>query len=151
MNFSLQYAVCAALYIAIYFTQYFISIIFYERFVRNPMQQFVDLCSIVNNSVFILEYSYYGFYIHGRSVHGFSDTDLLTLINNLKNEENQLCAHRGLVPGTTEQSFIISITESFRTVYENFYTGKSFVSLSHSLSLILIIFICIYIYMYNML
>ncbi|KAK2576307.1 hypothetical protein KPH14_005671 [Odynerus spinipes] len=125
INFSLQYAVCAVVYITIYFMQYLTSILFYERFIRNQMQQFVDLCSIVNISVFILEYSYYGFYIHGRSVHGFSDTDLFTLINNLKSEENQLCAHRGLVPGTTEQNFVISITQTFRRTYERFYTGQS--------------------------
>ncbi|KAI4498288.1 hypothetical protein M0802_006774 [Mischocyttarus mexicanus] len=128
MNFSLQYAVCAIVYITIYFIQYLISIIFYERFIKNQMQQFVDLCSIANISVFILEYNYYGFYIHGRSVHGFSDTDLFTLINNLKNEENQLCAHRGLVPGTIEQNFVVSVTPTFRTFYEKFYTEKNFIT-----------------------
>nr|KAF7419794.1 hypothetical protein H0235_010091 [Vespula pensylvanica] len=132
MNFSLQYAVCAIVYITIYFIQYLTSIIFYERFIKDQMQQFVDLCSIANISVFILEYNYYGFYIHGRSVHGFSDTDLFTLINNLKNEENQLCAHRGLVPGTIEQNFIVSVTETFRTFYEKFYTEKNFVNSSQS-------------------
>ncbi|KAL2715557.1 meckelin [Vespula squamosa] len=111
---------------------YLISIIFYERFIKDQMQQFVDLCSIANISVFILEYNYYGFYIHGRSVHGFSDTDLFTLINNLKNEENQLCAHRGLVPGTIEQNFIVSVTQTFRIFYEKFYTEKNFVNSSPS-------------------
>ncbi|XP_035737901.1 meckelin-like isoform X1 [Vespa mandarinia] len=132
INFSLQYAVCAIVYITIYFIQYLTSIIFYERFIKDQMQQFIDLCSIANISVFILEYNYYGFYIHGRSVHGFSDTDLFTLINNLKNEENQLCAHRGLVPGTIEQNFIISVTQTFRTFYEKFYTEKNFVNSSQS-------------------
>ena len=38
----------------------------YERFVEDKMQQFVDLCSIANISVFILYERNYGYYIHGR-------------------------------------------------------------------------------------
>lgn len=53
-----------------------------------------------------------------RSVHGFADTDLPTLINDLKKEEDDLCAHRGLVPGTTDQTFILSLTESFKSLYD---------------------------------
>ena len=52
-----------------------------------------------------------------RSVHGFADTDLQTLTNDLQKEENNLCAHRGLIPGTVDQTFIISITPSFRYFY----------------------------------
>ena len=40
----------------------------YERFVEDKMQQFVDLCSISNISVFILYERNYGYYIHGRYV-----------------------------------------------------------------------------------
>lgn len=93
-------------------------------------------------------YLFYLILFH-RSVHGFSDTDLFTLINNLKNEENQLCAHRGLVPGTIEQNFIVSVTQTFRTFYEKFYTEKNFVNSSQS-SIpvnIIIYIISLYIYM----
>lgn len=73
-------------------------------------------------------------------MHGYSDTDLFTLINNLKNEENQLCAHRGLVPGTTEQNFVISITQTFREIYEKFYNEKNFVSPSYLLIFLNVIY-----------
>jgi meckelin len=39
------------------------------------------------------------------------------LINDLKKEENNLCAHRGLIPGTTNQTFIASFSSSFREIY----------------------------------
>lgn len=52
-----------------------------------------------------------------RSVHGYADTDLLSLINDLKREENNVCAHRGLIPGTTQQTFVISVSKSFKTFY----------------------------------
>ncbi|KAG7208561.1 hypothetical protein KM043_014777 [Ampulex compressa] len=80
-----------------------------------------NLCSITNISVFILPFNYYGFYIHGRSVHGYADTDLRTLISDLKNEESNLCAHRGLVPGTTDQTYIVSLTETFKMFYDNLH------------------------------
>lgn len=53
-----------------------------------------------------------------RSVHGYADTDFPTLIDNLKKEEDNLCAHRGLVPGTNDQTFIMSITQSFKLTYD---------------------------------
>jgi len=60
-----------------------------------------------------------------RSVHGFADTDLSTLINDLKKEEDDLCAHRGLVPGTTDQTFILSLTHSFKSLYDEFMKQKN--------------------------
>ncbi|XP_020283819.1 meckelin isoform X2 [Pseudomyrmex gracilis] len=123
-SFTLRYAISTFVYVSVYFAQWLIRITFYERYVRNRLQKFVDLCSIANISVFVLAHDYYGFYIHGRSVHGFADTDLLTLINDLKKEEDNLCAHRGLVPGTTDQTFIVSLTQSFKSLYDELMKQK---------------------------
>ncbi|XP_029672859.1 meckelin [Formica exsecta] len=123
-NFILQYAICTFVYAFAYFAQWLIRVTFYERYIRNRLQKFVDLCSVANISVFILAHNYYGFYIHGRSVHGFADTDLPTLISNLKKEEDNLCAHRGLVPGTTDQTFIVSLTQSFKSLYDQLMRQK---------------------------
>ncbi|KYQ46698.1 Meckelin [Trachymyrmex zeteki] len=127
-NFTLQFAICTFMYIFIYLSQWLIRFTFYERYIRNRLQKFVDLCSIANISVFILAHNYYGFYIHGRSVHGFADTDLPTLINDLRKEEDDLCAHRGLVPGTTDQTFILSLTYSFKSLYDELMRQKNNVS-----------------------
>ncbi|XP_053976355.1 meckelin isoform X1 [Hylaeus volcanicus] len=116
-SFTLYYTICTVIYVLIYCVQWLLSITFYERYITNRMQNFIDLCSIANISVFILPFNYYGFYIHGRSVHGFADTDLPTLINDLEKEKNNLCAHRGLVPGTSQQTFILSLTKTFRMVF----------------------------------
>ncbi|EFN60273.1 Meckelin, partial [Camponotus floridanus] len=123
-NFTLQYAICTFVYAFVYFAQWLIRVTFYERYIRNRLQKFVDLCSVANISVFVLAHNYYGFYIHGRSVHGFADTDLPTLINDLKKEEDNLCAHRGLVPGTTDQTFIVSLTHSFKSLYDQLMRQK---------------------------
>ncbi|XP_076375492.1 meckelin isoform X2 [Megalopta genalis] len=115
-NFILYYTVCVLIYILTYCIQWLLYIGFYERCIRNKMQEFINLCSTVNISIFILPYNYYGFYIHGRSVHGIADTDLTTLMNNLEKEKNNLCACKGLLPGTNHQTYILSLTKTFRIV-----------------------------------
>ncbi|KOC65395.1 Meckelin [Habropoda laboriosa] len=103
---------------SIYCIQWLVSVLFFEPCITNRMQEFVNLCSIANISVFILPFNYYGFYIHGRSVHGFADVNLPTLINDLQMEQNNLCAHKGLVPGTTQQTFILRLTKTFRIIFD---------------------------------
>ena len=44
-------------------------------------------------------YFRFGYYVHGRSVHGRSDTDMLDLQQCLKREENAQTGARGLEPG----------------------------------------------------
>ncbi|XP_076670148.1 meckelin isoform X2 [Andrena cerasifolii] len=116
-NFILYYTVGTLIYVLIYCIQWLLSVAFYKQCIANRMQEFINLCSVTNISVFVLPFNYYGFYIHGRSVHGFADTDLLTLMSDIEKEKNNLCAHRGLVPGTTQQTFILSLTKTFRTVF----------------------------------
>lgn len=87
---------------------------FYAHFVEDKIRQFVDLCSVSNVSsghcmkpffsvfmawiniffvfvsvqisVFILSYRCFGYYIHGRSVHGHADTNMEEMNNNLRRE-----------------------------------------------------------------
>ena len=59
----------------------------YERFIEDRVRNYVDLCSMSNVSVFILENSQFGYYIHGRSVHGRADTDMKEMHENLRREE----------------------------------------------------------------
>ncbi|KAG8225910.1 hypothetical protein J437_LFUL005946 [Ladona fulva] len=77
------------------------------------------MCSVTNISVLIFSSTYYGFYIHGRSAHGFADTDLVTLKAYLKKEAEEACGTRGLVPdGLERQTFRIAVPPSFRTCYD---------------------------------
>lgn len=65
-NFTLQYAICTFVYVSVYVAQWLIRVTFYERYIRNRLHKFVDLCSVANISVLVLTHNYYGFYIHGR-------------------------------------------------------------------------------------
>lgn len=52
-----------------------------------------------------------------RSVHGYADTNLESFIDNLKKQKKSLCAHKGLIPGTTNQTYTLSLSSAFREVY----------------------------------
>ena len=51
----------------------------------------------------LLEERFYGYYLHGKSVHAHADADLLQLNSNLKREEDGLVARRGLEPDSDVQ------------------------------------------------
>ncbi|ODM91756.1 Meckelin, partial [Orchesella cincta] len=57
------------------------------------------------------------YYYHERSVHGFADTDMQTMIEQLNREEEDLCSRRGLLPQTDQQTFLICVPNTFRNVY----------------------------------
>lgn len=107
----LVYAVC-------YVSQRLLNTILWERYIRNPIQQFIDCCSIANVSVFVLSQSSYGSYIHGRSPHGFSDTDMCSMILQFKREEENMCGHRGLLPGSEQQTYRILVPKNLRIFYD---------------------------------
>lgn len=89
-----------------------------ERFLENSIQQFIDVCSIANVSVFIFFHKSYGFYIHGRSPHGFSDTDMCSMIIQFKREENNMCGHRGLMTGSEQQTYSLLTPSNLRIFYK---------------------------------
>ncbi|NXS10081.1 MKS3 protein, partial [Neodrepanis coruscans] len=114
----LRFGVSAALWIAIAILQVIFFSVFYERFVEDKISQFVDLCCVSNISVFLLSHNCFGYYIHGRSVHGHADTNMEEMNMNLKREAENLCSQRGLLPNTDGQTFQISISRKMRLHYD---------------------------------
>ncbi|NXY71476.1 MKS3 protein, partial [Glareola pratincola] len=117
----LRFGVSAALWLAIAFLQIIFFSVFYERFVEDKISQFVDLCCMSNISVFLLSHSCFGYYIHGRSVHGHADTNMEEMNMNLKREAENLCSQRGLLPNTDGQTFQISISRKMRLHYDRIH------------------------------
>ncbi|KAL7039251.1 hypothetical protein ACKWTF_009846 [Chironomus riparius] len=116
-NILLKVATGAIIYLTAYILQRIWNFLIYERFIDNCLQQFIDVASIANISVLILINSY-GFYIHGRSVHGRSDIDTFNMILQFKREEENLCGHRGLLPSSDQQTYTILAPRNLRTFYE---------------------------------
>lgn len=92
-------------YTSCYVVQRTCNFLCYERYVSNAVQQFVDVCSMSNISVFIFAIDAYGYYVHGRSPHGFADTDMCSMLQQLRRESENMCGHRGLLPNSEHQTF----------------------------------------------
>ncbi|KAM6910050.1 meckelin [Xenentodon cancila] len=114
----LRYALAATLWLCIGLLQVIFFTVFYEHFVENKIRQFVDLCSVSNISVLLFSHRCFGYYIHGRSVHGHADTNMEEMNNNLKRERESLCGQRGLLPNTDIQTFQVSFTNHLRIQYD---------------------------------
>ncbi|XP_076448752.1 meckelin-like [Babylonia areolata] len=116
-----RYALAVLVYIIVAVVQWVFFTFIYERFVEDKVQQFVDLCSMSNVSVFVMAHAQFGYYIHGRSVHGKADTNMKEMAEMMKREEEDLCGKRGLLPDTEEQTFIMSLPKRLRVKYEQVY------------------------------
>lgn len=114
----LRYGLAAALWLCIGLLQVTFFTVIHEHFVEDKIRQFVDLCSISNVSVLLLSHRCYGYYIHGRSVHGHADTNMEEMNNNLKREAESMCGQRGLLPNTETQTFQVSLTHQMRGYYD---------------------------------
>nr|XP_015223564.1 PREDICTED: meckelin-like [Lepisosteus oculatus] len=110
----LQYGITAAVWLGVGLVQVLFFVVIYEHFVEDKIRQFVDLCAVSNVSVFILMHRCYGFYIHGRSVHGRADIGIEAMHANLRREEENLCALRGLEANSDVQTFEFLLTEKVR-------------------------------------
>ncbi|XP_053304282.1 meckelin-like [Spea bombifrons] len=114
----LRFGMAGSIWLAVGIVQILFFICIYERFFEDPIRQFTDLCSLTNVSVFILTHKCYGYYIHGRSVHGQADVSMETMLSNLQKEEENLCPLRGLEPNSELQTFEVLLSERVREQYE---------------------------------
>ncbi|KAM4736601.1 meckelin [Anableps anableps] len=121
----LRYGLAATLWLCIGLLQMIFFTVFYEHFVEDKIRQFVDLCSVSNISVLLFVNRCFGYYIHGRSVHGHADTNMEEMSNNLKRERESLCGQRGLVPNSDMQTFQVSVTNRLRLQYDRIQDSLS--------------------------
>ena len=98
--------------------QYLAYTFVYQRFFEDKIVNFIDLCSVANISVFILDQYTHGYYIHGRSPHGLTDVNMKEVLMNLYREESGTSSTRGLQDNSDEQIFIMKVNRSFRKQYQ---------------------------------
>lgn len=121
-NPMLRFAIGCSVYIGIGLLQFIFEVLFYSRFIEDPFNQFVDLCSISNISAFIMSQKLYGYYIHGRSVHGFADANLAQLALLMQKEQDDLRGTRGLLPDSDIQVFEMSLPRNLRIAYRKLFS-----------------------------
>ena len=85
--------------------------------------EFLDLCSVANISVLILQDSLRGYYIHGQSPSGVSDTTLHQLIQFLEEEGKGKIKGRGITDEKNDnlQTYEIFLSFSMRQIYDGLY------------------------------
>lgn len=108
-SMACRIAVGALTYTGLALIQIVYKALFYERFFRDKMKEYVDLCSVSNISVFIWVHHRFGYYIHGRSANGRADVNMKEMNELLKREEDDLCSKRGLLPNTDQQTFEMTL------------------------------------------
>ena len=119
----LRFALSSALLLALSLVQYLFRWALWERFVKDRIWQFVDLLAVTNISALLLEERYFGFYLHGRSVHDHADTDMSQLNANLKREEEGLEMLRGFRQDSRVQTFEIYLSPKVRQRYDAAFVG----------------------------
>jgi hypothetical protein len=82
--------------------------------------EFVDLCSVANISVFILNEKLHGYYVHGKSIYGKADLNLWQLYQNLDSEGQNLQKERG-ISNEDQQDFEMYISVQMREIYEGLF------------------------------
>ena len=64
-----------------------------------------------------MTHTQFGFYIHGRSPHGYADSSMYQMTEALIKEEEDLSPKRGLEQGSDHQVFSISISSKLSRQY----------------------------------
>lgn len=82
-----RFGVASAMYLLIAMIQWMLHVTIVERLLVDPFHNIIDLCSIANISVLSLTHPLHGYYIHGKSVHGTSDTDMAQMNEYLHKEK----------------------------------------------------------------
>jgi meckelin len=108
-----RFAIDITIYLAIALSQWIITVLIIEK-MADPFRNFMDLCSVANISVLAFTHPLRAYYIHGRSIHGMADTDMLEMNMFLQREKENLCGLRGLESNSELQTFIVCLPKSFR-------------------------------------
>lgn len=116
-NSILRVGMASSMYLLIGIFQWFIYVFIYARCVSDKLGQFVDFCSVSNISVLIMTHAQYGYYIHGKSPSGNSDTNMRQMAKALEKEKNDLVARRGLLPDSDHQLFSVSLPSRLMKQY----------------------------------
>lgn len=90
-------------------------------------QDFIDLCCVSNISVFILDDSMHGYYIHGISPGGKADLNLDELLMALEEEGSDRVKGRGFSEKENDnlQTYEIFISYKMRNVYDGIYNVQT--------------------------
>eukprot|EP00347_Sterkiella_histriomuscorum_P018733 403344384 len=131
INYVLKFFLAALIFLCIMAVQYILEA--GNSWVSSlKFQEFMDLCSVTNISMIIMDEPFHGYYIHGQAPWGRSDLTLTELKQNLDAEQSGLQQQRGLdnglktsvVQGQSITSFEIYLPSKIREEYDKIYKSR---------------------------
>ena len=121
----LRMGLTSLLMLALFAVQNIFMVWIYHRYVKNPMEDFVDLCFLAKVSVVILSEDFAGYYLHGRNRMPFADTSMSDINKELQKEVKMNVGPRGLLANSEDptlsdnQTFQIYIPRTIRDKYNS--------------------------------
>ncbi|KAI9100497.1 Meckelin [Phlyctochytrium arcticum] len=107
-------------WIALALAQVLFHVMFFDRFYKNRLLDFVDVLSMANLSILAFDELCHGYYIHGRTVHPCADTNIAELNAFLRREQADLVPRRGL-QDTDQQCFEVFAQKDMRSAFNKVY------------------------------
>lgn len=93
----------------------------------NDKHSFIDLLSLCNTSLFVLDSSLHGYYVHGQSPSGKADASMEELVKFLDEEEIGRAKPRSLVDKENDQiqSYEVFISYKMRKEYDTLFANQA--------------------------
>ena len=121
-NYLLTHFLGTSIIFIVGLAQWFIRRVI-QPWVPTPTTEFLDLCSVANVSVLILQESLSGYYVHGQSPLGKADVTLQELIRFLEEEGRGKIKGRGITDDKNDnlQTYEIYLSYTMRQIYDGLY------------------------------
>lgn len=121
-NYVLQYFVSTFILFVAGLTQY-IVVRLLQLWLPLRKTEFLDLCCVTNISIFLLDQSLHGYYVHGQSPLGKSDTSIDELAKFLEEESKGKIRGRGVTDDQNDnlQSYELYLSYNMRTIYDGLF------------------------------
>lgn len=120
----MRYGFISLVFVVVASVQFFFFNFIWYRWVRDPCRDFVEELCLCNISMILLPDKYHGYYVHGKSVHQYSDTHMLQILTNIQYEKENRVNLRSLVPGDNTTTFEIFLKQQVREAYDKNYMDK---------------------------
>lgn len=143
INYVLKFFVSAFLFLCIMAAQYLVELV--NAYVNSlKFQEFIDLCSVSNISVLMMDQYYHGYYIHGKAPWGRSDLVMRELKEKLDSEAEGVGRRRGLPSSRVDnnrnlnqekQTFEIYFPAQLRDEYDLMHKERAQLNLEQRMKL----------------
>lgn len=123
MNIVLRFSNTTFFWLILSLFQYLWNYFIYEHYFTESIEsKFIDFCTILKISLFVLDEKYHGYYLHCHSSIQYADINMLEVINMLSHEENGLLMDRALENAPIDiQSFELFLSGEWFEEYMKLY------------------------------